>query len=104
MRSPVEGRKALLPPIANAIFQACLQADGTLEALLSSTEWLSDLLDVLCGTNKVRREPDDGVREALAEAVLMLVSLCMSSVAVAWQAVTCSWHCTADLHQLLQAD
>ena len=53
-----------------------LQGDGTLESLLSSTGWLSTLLDVLCGTGSSKREPDDGVREALAETVLMLVSLC----------------------------
>ena len=50
-----------------------VQADGTLDSLLSSTQWLTAALDVLCGAHKVRREADDGVREALAEAVLLLV-------------------------------
>ena len=55
--------------------QEPVQADGTLDSLLSSTQWLTAALDVLCGAHKVRREPDDGVREALAEAVLLLVCL-----------------------------
>lgn len=69
----------LLPDVLQHVYDyhmpspAAWQADGTLEALLSSTKWLCAMLDVLCGAHQVRREADDGIREALAEAALMLV-------------------------------
>ena len=52
-----------------------LQEDGTLEDILQHRDLLTKVLDALCGT-KGPKDADDSVRQALAEAVLMLVSGC----------------------------
>ena len=51
------------------------QEDGTLEGILQHRELLTKVLDALCGT-RGPKDADDSVRQALAEAVLMLVSCC----------------------------
>ena len=56
-----------------------------LGSLLGDTEWLAGLLNALCGTEHTSREPDDGVREALAETVLMLVR------PGSWADAACRW-------------
>ena len=52
-----------------------LQEDGTLEDVLQHRDLLTKVLDALCGT-RGPKDADDSVRQALAEAVLMLVSCC----------------------------
>ena len=52
-----------------------LQEDGTLEGILQHRELLTKVLGALCGAGGPK-DADDSVRQALAEAVLMLVSCC----------------------------
>ena len=48
------------------------QPDGTLDAVLSSTDTLSSMLAALCGIGQPQ-EPDAEVRERLADSILLLV-------------------------------
>ena len=51
-----------------------LQADGLLGNMLAEQQWLVKVLLRLGGNDEGKhREPDDAVREALAEAILLLV-------------------------------
>ena len=51
------------------------QSDGTMDGVLESTEWLELVLQRLSGGPKGRhRDPDDQVRESLAEAVQLMVT------------------------------
>lgn len=52
---------------------ALLQEDGTLGSILGDMAPLEALLDALCGVTGAR-EPDSGIRAALAESVELLVS------------------------------
>ncbi len=49
-----------------------MQADGTLGEIAIEKAVLSEMLDVLCGLTKPK-DADSRVREALSEAILMLV-------------------------------
>ena len=89
---------------AGTLRNLCLsaEADGTLGSLLGSTAWLAALLDVLCGAHKVRREVDDGVREALSETVLMLVQLppLLLLLLLLWCSVRCQAYARRGLSRI----
>lgn len=57
------------------VHSSALQEDGTLEGILQHRELITKVLDALCGT-RGPKDADESVRQALAEAVLMLVSGC----------------------------
>ena len=61
-----------------------LQSDSTLASLLSHQGELEAALNVLCGTDETRKEPNAEVRAALAQTFWILVSLNLCHGNLGW--------------------